>query len=640
MKKIVSIIIVALMIVSATLPVLASASTASTPQNGDVLFSLGNLTEGTADHASGYIASQTLSNVTLDGNDICASNDQYWKYAAVYTNLERSASTKYTIEFYIKNHTTTYPWFMFSGNTYYWGHGFKYTNDSVIALTAKKTSVGSAEVENGLAAYTDHDGYTRMVVEMDGADAIAYVGGERIVLGDLSTSSSNKLNRLSLIFVGVDVEAYTSGAMLSVKDITVYQGCIADQLDSRVEFVQNGTVLKTQTDVDSGTVLNDSDFPTVTPTTEGKLVKWFIKNTNEVVSAPYTVSSDTMLEARDVGALELSDTSEAYYKDGYVLHNADFSKISSFEDTGYSIFNSSTSRTVEVKNGKLYVYNEAQTPLYMALTENCIPQAITEYTVNFDFRFSTTANTSYLAFLHGLTLTSGGLLDRVRTVDIYASYGGQSPRVASCTYDDEGAWQAISTSIKNGEEIFVSISCIYRKVDKIVLSKGENTVTFKMDRDCNKAAYEGYFGFEIGNKTAVEFNNIQVVAGASDYFDSLIWPTGSVAGDVIQNVPAEALSNGTKPVYPDPAAPVDNNEENNSANKNENDNGSDNSTDTTDNNDETTAPPVTDAPSTDTNDSDGGKKAFGCGSSVALTAPMLALALTFGCAIFVKRKER
>lgn len=632
MKKIVSIILLAVMIVSATVPVFASASTASTPQDGDVLFSLANLTEGTAEHESGYIESQSLSNVTLDGNDICASNGQYWKYAAVYTNLERSASTQYTVEFYIKNHTTTYPWFMFSGNTYYWGHGFKYTEDSVIALTAKKESVGSAKVENGLKAYTDNDGYTRMIVEMNGADATAYVGGKKIVMGDLSTSSSNKLNRLSLIFVGVDVEAYTSGAMLSVKDITVYQGNVADQLDHRVEFTQNGTVLKSQADIATDTVLSDADFPAVTPATEGKLVKWFIKNTNQVVSSPYTVTHDAMLEARDVGPLELSDFADNYYKDGYVLHNMNFSKINSFDDTGYSIYNSGTDKTIEVKNEKLYVYNQSQTPLYMALTENCIPKTITEYTVNFDFRFATSVNTSYLAFLHGLTLTPGNLLDRVRTVDIYASYGGLDPRVANCTYDDETAWQAISTAIKNGEEISVSVSCIHRKVDKITISDGENVVTFKLNRADNKAAFDGYFGFEVGNKTAVEFSNIQVVAGADDYFDELIWPTGSTQGDVIQNVLAEALSSDAKPTYPDPTEIVDNNDGNNDDN--------DDVTDTTKNDDVTTAPSVTEAPSNDTNDADSKKKTLGCGSSVALTAPLLMLTMAFGCAISIKRKER
>ena len=290
----------ALLMVALALPITVAAETGTTtPQDGDMLFSLANLTEGTKEHASGYIESQTLSYVTLDGNDICASNSQYWKYAAVYTNLVRSASTKYTIEFYIKNHTTTYPWFMFSGNTYYWGHGFKYTNDSVIALTAKKTSVGSATVENGLKAYTDNDGYTRMVVEMNGADATAYVGGKRIVMGDLSTSSSNNLNRLSLIFVGVDVGAYTSGAILSVKDITVYQGCIADELNNRVEFTKDGELLDSKATIGTNTVLSETDFPTVTPAT-GKAVKWFIKNTDKIVSAPYTVTNDLMLEAREV----------------------------------------------------------------------------------------------------------------------------------------------------------------------------------------------------------------------------------------------------------------------------------------------------------------------------------------------------
>lgn len=320
-----------------------------------------------------------------------------------------------------------------------------------------------------------------------------------------------------------------------------------------------------------------------------------------------------------------TDKNATYYKDGYVLHNMDFSKVSSFADTGYSFTtDSATERVVDVRNGKLYMANKSDTAAYMIFTGNAIPQAITEYTVTYKFRFLDGGDKPYLSFIRGLKLDSDNARDRSRELDVYHSNQSNATKdsyIDDCTPDNTDKWAAIAADIMDYKEVSIMISSISRKIDKVMIKSGSNTVTFKMDSKANKTAYDGYLGLKLSPKSAVEVRDIMVVAGAYDYIKETTWPTGAAEGDLVQNVLAEAVSTGTKPTYPDPAAVVEDNDDSN------NDDGAAS----------TTAPAADD--SADETEATEEEKKKGCKSSIAIAVPALVVTTVLGCAVSVKKKE-
>ena len=346
----------------------------------------------------------------------------------------------------------------------------------------------------------------------------------------------------------------------------------------------------------------------------GVVMKKFAAYTYDVVDV---MGGNTVTAEKDKA---YTDKNATYYKDGYVLHNMDFSKVSSFAETGYSFTtDSADNRVVDLRDNRLYIANKSDTPAYLLFTGNAIPQAITEYTVTYNLRFIDGGDKPYLSFIRGLTLDDTDARDRSREVDIYQRNVTKESYVGDCTPDNADTWSTIAAAIMAGEEVSVCISSISRKVDKVMIMYGKNAVTFKMDAKSNKTAYDGYMGFKVAPKSAVEVSDITVIAGAYDYIKTLTWPTGAAEGDLVQNVAAEAVASGTKPTYADPATIPE---------KDEDEDKTDSTT--------AAAPEETDAPeATEATE----EKKKGCGSSIALAVPALVVTTVLGCAIGAKKKE-
>ena len=374
----------ALLTVALMLPISVVAETDTTSTLDDkVLIRLDNLFDVDATTTTmDYIVPAT-SNSNGKGQFQLYSTDQRGEtiYAhqtygnvggGLWTELPHGAGHNYTIEFYMKNHVNDAPKFYYCGATDYNGVGCIYgetdvyssnKNRTIPAVMANQNTWNGkiASIKNGRDAYSDNQGYIRYVIELEGWTTHVYVGGEKVGSRDVTTSAtSNRYKYVSLIVAMTKEDGtadWTVGApLLSVKDITVYQGCIADELNStsRVEFTKDGEPLEPMTDVSTNTVLKETNFPSVTPA-EGKAVKWFIKNTNKIVSAPYTVTNDLMLEARevDLNGTEVvgmqyteSDGSTQSIRFLASLHSLDFSKAGFKIEAKYMETDSETQESV------------------------------------------------------------------------------------------------------------------------------------------------------------------------------------------------------------------------------------------------------------------------------------------------------
>lgn len=309
--------------------------------------------------------------------------------------------------------------------------------------------------------------------------------------------------------------------------------------------------------------------------------------------------------------IDYTDAAETYYKDGYVLHNMDFSKVGDYYDTAYSFAsNSSTDRVVKVEDGVLVFSNNGSKAAYLMFTGNAIPKNITEYTATFKFRFVGAEN-SYFGFLRGISLNEDGSRKSSQSIEI--SYKGE--KIYDATPADDAVWGEIVTAMKAGEWLEVTVSNINRYVDAVVVKCGEKSVSFNMDK--NKEADAGYMGFIIGANANVEVASVTILAGLAENATTPIWPEGVTAGDLVQNVTVAAVAEGTKPDYSNRTPSSE--------------------TETTggDNTEPATAP-VTTAPAT-TEETTPAKK--GCKSSLVALPALLATAI-FGCAVTVCRKKK
>lgn len=309
--------------------------------------------------------------------------------------------------------------------------------------------------------------------------------------------------------------------------------------------------------------------------------------------------------------IDYTDAAETYYKDGYVLHNMDFSKVGDYYDTAYSFAsNSSTDRVVKVEDGVLVFSNNGSKAAYLMFTGNAIPKNITEYTATFKFRFVGAEN-SYFGFLRGISLNEDGSRKSSQSIEI--SYKGE--KIYDATPADDAVWGEIVTAMKAGEWLEVTVSNINRYVDTVIVKCGEKSVSFNMDK--NKEADAGYMGFIIGANANVEVASVTILAGLAENATTPIWPEGVTAGDLVQNVTVAAVAEGTKPDYSNRTPSSE--------------------TETTggDNTEPATAP-VTTAPAT-TEETTPAKK--GCKSSLVALPALLATAI-FGCAVTVCRKKK
>ena len=319
---------------------------------------------------------------------------------------------------------------------------------------------------------------------------------------------------------------------------------------------------------------------------------------------------------------EYTDSADTYYIDGYLLHYMSFAKVADWAATGYSFVNNTfASGTQTIESGALKIANTGTTDAYMLLTANAIPQAITESTVKYSFRFIGDDNDS-LGFIRGLSLNDDGTVKAADVINI--EYDGTVENFA--TTDD--AWEDIVTSMSDGEWVDVTVSSVGRHVEYVTVSCGYNSVEFKMDTAKNKAAVDGYMGFVIAAGTTVEISSIMVIAGMDSNIMSYVWPAGVQMGELVQNVSAEAVIDAAKPDYSDiidvlngTKAPEVNNPNNGPS-------------DVIDDPD----PSQTTAATTTAATTKAAEENKGCKGSIVALPAIIATAI-FGCAVVSKKKE-
>ena len=311
--------------------------------------------------------------------------------------------------------------------------------------------------------------------------------------------------------------------------------------------------------------------------------------------------------------IDYTDATATYYKDGYVLHNMDFSKISDYYDTSYSFAsNSSSDRVVKVEDDVLFFSNTGTKPALLMFTGNAIPKYITEYTAAFRFRFVGEDN-SYFGFIRGISLNEDGSKKSAQTVEISC----KSERVYDAVPADEAVWAEIVAAMQAGEWLDVVVSNVDRYVNAVVIICGDKGVAFNMEK--NKQADAGYMGFTLGANTSVEIASVTILAGIAANAITPIWPAGVTEGDLVQNVTADAVSTGTKPNY-----------------TGQNQGGEDETSTPIESVEETPEVTVTEPVTPEVKDNTGSK---GCKSSMTML-PVLLVTAVCGCAVTVCRKKK
>ena len=290
-----------------------------------------------------------------------------------------------------------------------------------------------------------------------------------------------------------------------------------------------------------------------------------------------------------------TDDAATKYKDGYVLHHMDFSKVTDWESVGYSFkLERNPYRDLKLDGGVLKIRNRKPED-YIIFTANAIPKTITEYTAKYRFRFVVAADTnSAFGFIRGIALKEDGTRDNSKDIKIHSD-----GTIYGAVTEDTAAWEKIVAAMNNGEWVDVTISNVGRCVEFMTVKCGENTVTFTInDSEENKIAEEGYMGFIIRNETYVEIASVTILAGSAEKAADPIWPTGTRSGDLVQNVTADAV---VEEIKSDPKP------------------------------DETTTAPATTTTTTKTE----AKK--GCKGSI-VAVPVIIATAVLGCAIVCKKK--
>ena len=302
-----------------------------------------------------------------------------------------------------------------------------------------------------------------------------------------------------------------------------------------------------------------------------------------------------------------TDETATYYKDGYLLHFLTFDKVVDSLSTGYSFTNDTFSYgKAEIANSALRITNTGDKDAYYMFTGNAIPQTITEYTVKYSFRF-VGENDSSFGFIRGISLDDNGSKNVADTITL--THNGE---ITDFTTAD-ATWGDIVVAMKAGEWVDVTVSSVGRYVEYVNISCGGKSAAFKMDVTKNKAAVDGYMGFVIGQSTTVEVYTVIVVAGKDSSIQNYTWPTGLEMGEIVQDVTAEAVAEGTKPDYSDLIGRLNGTKVDDTID------------DFTQN---TTSPDVTTEAT----------KKKGCKGSLVAVHAIIATAI-FGCAVVCKKKE-
>ena len=253
----------------------------------------------------------------------------------------------------------------------------------------------------------------------------------------------------------------------------------------------------------------------------------------------------------------VEDSPFTQYVPGFVLHNMVFSNVSSFASTGYFISKDSNPTRFRLQDGALQIDTSDGAPVYLLFTGNGIPQNAGNITLNFEASFASLRAEGYLAVLASASL--GEDLKVNKQVDICFRNGVGAdtfPMPDGCGYGpgeytnggltNEAAtkanWAKIGEQMAAGEKIRFSFSFKDSKLDNILVSSGDVTVSLSAPADKDTRDMGSWFGLMLKNMQ-MNLYSVQVVAGAVDEYTELTWPADEggqvLAVDPAAEIPAE-----------------------------------------------------------------------------------------------------
>ncbi len=287
------------------------------------------------------------------------------------------------------------------------------------------------------------------------------------------------------------------------------------------------------------------------------------------VMAQTTNLSSEISQSRTFVSDDLSDIQKRGFAAGTVLHYMDFTKISSWADTGYFLTNNSTPSSFELESEKgLKIGSSNNRNVSLLFTGNKIPQMLTDYTVILDFCFANnTGNNGYFGLIMGGTQTaaySDGSLIESGTLALSetrnTTYSYNSGNINSDGSDASNIDHTLNTSLKNNisnkKDVTMTFSFVNRRIGgqsndgnaydygNIKIECDGVTDTVKKN-SLNWSHDEGYMGLTLGNGAVVYVKSVTIIAGVNESvlengnFDSsvekysaLIWPDGE--GELVQ----------------------------------------------------------------------------------------------------------
>ncbi len=230
---------------------------------------------------------------------------------------------------------------------------------------------------------------------------------------------------------------------------------------------------------------------------------------------------------------ELLDTTSTVYKNGYVLHNMDFSKLGSFEESKYFVTNDGEPASFSLKEGKLAVQT-GDVPVKMLFTGNQLPKRITAYTVEIKLRFA--AESKYLVYLHGESITADGKTAEGADNTALRYNGAVDNATHISKYDVPQT--TVAQKLQDGEWVTLSCSAIGRELLTVTVSDGSNTVKWTKQAAMS-VADNSYMGLMFGAESSVEIASIRILAGYQSDIKTPIWPGEAEA--LVQTVTSDAV---------------------------------------------------------------------------------------------------
>ena len=216
-------------------------------------------------------------------------------------------------------------------------------------------------------------------------------------------------------------------------------------------------------------------------------------------------------------SLRYEDSEKTSFPNGYVLHYLDFSRISSFAESGYYVTNDAAPLFVGVVEKTLHVVTGV-TPAYLLFTGNAIPQRLQSYALRMKVRFGNSG--AGMGVYHNANVDAVGKLE--------AHIGEGLCRELPISLMRDGEWHTLTLTYRHGTLACVSLFDRYGVL--------EHTVS-PTDPSVELANRKGLF---ISEGSEIEISEVVLIAGGECSSDAWIWPEEK--GALVQSVCASPVA--------------------------------------------------------------------------------------------------